>query len=62
MMFMLHRDILPEHSCDGELIELHEDDPTYVHFAQCASCGIEFTCTPDCDWVTVVLPGMRTTD
>lgn len=41
---MLHSDILPEHDCGGELIELPEDEPTYVHFAQCASLwdGIYF--------------------
>jgi hypothetical protein len=30
---MLHSYILPEHDCDGELIELPEDKPTYVRFA-----------------------------
>ena len=55
---MLHSDILPEHDCGGELIELPEDEPN-VHFAQCARCGTEFTFVPDSDWVTVVYPGMR---
>lgn len=27
---MLHSEILPEHDCGGELIELPEDEPTYV--------------------------------
>jgi hypothetical protein len=58
---VLHSEILPEQDCDGELIELPEDGPTYVHFAQCVRCGTEFTYVPDCDWVTVVYPGMRTT-
>jgi hypothetical protein len=58
---VLHGEILPEHDCGGELIELPEDEPTYVHFvAQCARCGTEFTFVPDSDWVTVVYPGMRT--
>ena len=41
---MLHSEILPEHDYGGELIELPEDEPTYVHFAQCASLwdGIYF--------------------
>jgi hypothetical protein len=43
-----------------KVIELPEDEPTYVHFAQCARCGTEFTFVPDSDWVTVVYPGMRT--
>lgn len=42
---MLHSDILPEHDCGGELIELPEDEPN-VHFAQCARCGTEFTWCP----------------
>jgi hypothetical protein len=55
-----HSEILPEQDCGGELIGLPEDAPTYVHFAQCARCGTEFTFVPDSDWVTVVYPGMRT--
>jgi hypothetical protein len=55
---MLHSEIIPEHNCGGELIELSEDEPTYVH-SQCARCGAEFTFVPDSDWVTVVYPGMR---
>jgi hypothetical protein len=55
---MLHSDIVPEHSCDGELIPLVEA-PAYLHFVRCSSCGTEFTFEPDSDWVAVVLPGMR---
>ena len=57
---MRHSEILPEQNCDGELIELPEDQPTYTYVAQCARCGTEFTYMPDCAWVTVVYPGMRT--
>jgi len=56
---VLHSEILPEQDCGGELIELPEDEPTYVHFAQCARCGTEFTLVPDSDWA-IVYPGMRT--
>ena len=38
---MLHSDIIPEHSCDGELIPL-EEVPTYLSFVRCSSCGTEF--------------------
>jgi hypothetical protein len=31
---VLHSEILPQHGCDGELIELPEDEPIYVYFAQ----------------------------
>ena len=55
---MLHRDIVPEHSCDGELIPL-EEAATYLHVVRYSSRGTEFAFGPDSDWVTVVLPGMR---
>jgi hypothetical protein len=55
---MLHSDIVPEHECDGELIEL-TPTPAYVQHAICSWCGTEFTYQPDSTWVTVVLPGMR---
>jgi hypothetical protein len=55
---MLHSEIVPEHSCHGELVELNQA-PTYLHLARCSSCGTEFTFEPDSDWVTIVLPGMK---
>ena len=55
---MLNSDVVPEHECYGELIELPAT-PTNVHRAWCASCGAEFSYLPDSDWVTIVLPGMR---
>jgi hypothetical protein len=58
---VLHNEIIPEQDCNGELIEPPDDVPTHVHLAQCARCGTEFTYVPDCDWITVVYPGMRTT-
>jgi hypothetical protein len=56
-----NRENVPEHSCGSELIELPEDEPTYVRFAQCARCGAEFTFAPDSDWVTAVYSRMRMT-
>ena len=58
-LLLKHSDIVPEHSCHGELIELN-DDSAYLHHVWCCSCGTEFTFEPDSDWVTLVLPGMRT--
>jgi len=55
---MLHRDIVPEHSCDGHLISL-EKDLTYIRFVICSLRRTEFAIVPDSDWVTVVQPGMR---
>jgi predicted RNA-binding Zn-ribbon protein involved in translation (DUF1610 family) len=55
---MLHSDIVPEHLCDGELIE-RDQAPSYVHFALCSSCGAEFSYASDSEWVSIVLPGMR---
>jgi hypothetical protein len=51
---MLHSDILPEHECDGELIEL-PPTPKHVHHAGCSSCGAEFKYLPDSDWVFIAL-------
>jgi len=55
---MFQSDILPEHSCDGELIPLNEA-PTHLHVVRCVSCGTQFAFEPDSDWATVALPGMR---
>jgi hypothetical protein len=55
---MLHSDIVPEHPCNGELIQ-PDQAPSYVHFALCASYGTEFTHAPDSDWVSIALPGMK---
>jgi hypothetical protein len=49
---MLHSDILPEHSCDGELIQWDRSH-AYLKQARCSTCGTEFTYVPDSDWVTV---------
>jgi hypothetical protein len=55
---MLHSDIVPEHDCNGELIEVDQSS-TRIHCVWCSSCGTEFTFEPDSDWVTFVTPGMR---
>jgi hypothetical protein len=55
---MRHSDIVPEHECDGELIEL-PPTPTHIQRAWCSVCGAEFSYQPDSDWVFIVLPGMR---
>jgi hypothetical protein len=54
---MRHSDIIPEHLCDGERIE-REQTRAWVQVAWCSDCGTEFSYAPDCDWVTMVLPGM----
>jgi hypothetical protein len=55
---MLHSDIIPEHCCDGKLIQ-RDQTPAFIQIVWCSSCGTEFTYVRDSDWVTVVLPGMR---
>jgi hypothetical protein len=55
---MLHSEILPEHECDGELIEL-PPCPNHIQTAWCSSCGAEFRYLPDSDSVFIVLWGMR---
>ena len=56
---MLHSDIVPEHECDGELIEL-TPDPSASDVASWSWCGAESTFQADSDWVTIVLPGCGT--
>jgi len=56
---MLHSDIVPEHACPGELIDVSQKPD--LHQVWCASCGTEFTYAPDSDWVTIVFPGMQST-
>jgi hypothetical protein len=55
---MLHSDIIPEHSCDGELIQLEEYLPV-PHEEHRTNWRYEFSFEPDSDWVTIVLPRMR---
>lgn len=55
---MLHGDIIPEQSCQGELVEI-EGSSTNLQFVKCLSCGTQFAIEPDSDWVTVMYPGMR---
>jgi hypothetical protein len=54
---MLNSDIVPEHECDSELIEL-PTTPKHVRRAGC-SLGGGVSYLPDSDWVTIVPPGMR---
>jgi hypothetical protein len=56
---MLHSDIVPEHDCNGELIEVDQRSKRIRCFFWCSSCRTEFTFEPDSDWVTIVTPGMR---
>jgi hypothetical protein len=58
LVAMRHSDIIPEHGCNGELIQQNEE-PVYVYIAWCSGCGTEFRYEPDSDWITFVLPGMR---
>ena len=54
---MLHSDIVPEHECNGELIDVSESK--YVTKTWCLSCGTEFTYLPYSNWVTIVTQGMK---
>lgn len=56
---MLHRDLIPEIGCDGELIQVDERSTKDVTVARCSICGTDSTYVPDSDWVTIVSPGMR---
>jgi hypothetical protein len=56
---MLHSDLFPEFRCDSELIPVEALSTEKICLLWCSGCGTEFTYTPDCDWVTVVYPGMK---
>jgi hypothetical protein len=38
---MLHSDIVPEHNCNGDLMELGETE--WLRKVRCSLCGTEFT-------------------
>jgi hypothetical protein len=56
---MLHSKIIPEHGCDGELVELEDRKQTLQYFV-CSSCAAEFTFEPDFNWVSIVYCGVKT--
>ena len=56
---MLHSDLFPEFPCDGELIRVEALSTKRFRLLWCSGCGTEFTYTPDCAWVSVVYPGMK---
>jgi hypothetical protein len=56
----LHRDLLPEFGCDGELIEVPERSTQLVTVKRCEKCETELIwVADDKHWVTVVYPGMK---
>jgi hypothetical protein len=56
---MLHRELIPWVPCDGELIPVEALSTEKICVLWCSGCGTEFTYTPDCEWVTVVYPGTK---
>ena len=56
-LYMLHSDIIPDHECSGQLIDVSES--RYVTKSWCSKCGTEFSYEPDSIWVTIVYPGMK---
>ena len=56
---MLHSDLFPEFPCDSELIAVEALSTEKICVLWCSGCGTEFLYTPDCEWVTVVYPGMK---
>jgi hypothetical protein len=57
---MLHNELFPEFPCDSELIPVEALSTDRICLLWCSGCGTEFTCTPDCEWVWIVYPGMKT--
>ena len=56
---MFHSDLFPEFPCDGELIPVEALSTKRVQLLWCSGCGTEITYAPDCEWVWVVYPGMK---
>jgi hypothetical protein len=52
-------DLFPEFPCDSELITVDALSREKICVLRCSGCDTEFTCTPECEWVTVVYPGMK---
>ena len=58
-MPVLHSDLFPELPCDSELIPVEALTTETFCVFWCSGCGTDFIYTPDCDWLTVVYPGMK---
>ena len=56
---MLHSDLFPEFPCDRELIRVEALSTRRICLLWCSGCGTEFTYMPECEWVPVVYPGMK---
>lgn len=56
---MLHSELISEYPCDGELVSVEELSTPVLRALWCAGCGTEITYMPDCEWVYIVSPGMR---
>jgi len=56
---VLHSDLFPEFPCDSELIPVEALSTKRACLLWCSGCGTEITYTPDCEWVWVVYPGMK---
>jgi hypothetical protein len=46
-------------STHGELLPMQELSTKRLRLLWCFSCGTETTYTPDCEWVWIILPGMK---
>jgi hypothetical protein len=56
---MLHNKLIEEYPCEGELVPAERLSNANLQVLWCAGCGTEITYMPDCEWVFIVLPGMR---
>ena len=57
---MLHNELFPEFPWGSELIPVEALSTERICLLWCSGCGTEITYTPDCEWVFVVYPGMKT--
>jgi hypothetical protein len=56
---MLHHELIDEFPCDGDLVLVEKLSTEDRRMLWCAGCGTEITYWPDCEWVFIVLRGMR---
>ena len=53
----LHNDLIAEYP--WRVVPMQELSTRRLRLLWCSSCGTETTYTPDCEWVWIILPGMK---
>jgi len=56
---VVYSDLFPEFPGDSELIPVEARSTEKICVLWCSGCATGFTYTPDCEWIMVVYPGMK---